>query len=421
MRIVINPAPGAVGALRLSIPGLALSGRGHRVLMVGEAAGAGFTPDQERAMVATADVVALHIASGIRPWEERDRSLKQMRGALVGEIDDDEWAWASDPASREPAAAHLMEGRGSPEALANVESWLRNVDLVTTTTDTLAAVLRAHGAREVAVCPNALVSTMGRSRPRTALLAATDLSPAKAMLARGKRDKTPRYARPSPHQRRIGWTGSIAHKADLGPALTAIRNVASVDGTVEVRSLGPVDFRRTAEWKDWACAYDRVLALHDEEAGSLHVVTESALAHVETPGVAYDTVPFAAYYHALEVMCPDVAVIPMRPSAFNASKSDCTLLSWAIQGVPAVCSRVGPYAEAERDGFPAVYVDHDDARAWTDALRSLLYEPIRAAELGERARAWALARRTHPRAAEAWERAYTRAAEIAATRGGVSA
>lgn len=416
LKIVMSPTQGAVGDLRMRGPAACLIERGHHVGLVG--AKSDLTEAQQAALMADADVVAVHVASGVRAWEDRHPAFRAIRGALVGEIDDNEWAWGDDPVSREPEAAALMEGRGTPEALARLESWLRNVDLVTTTTERLAAVLRERGAREVAVCPNAVSIGMGRRRPRTSLEIGGGLSPARALLARSQRarEQVPPFARAHPHGRRVGWTGSIAHKADLAPALAALRRLALVDGLLEVRSLGPVDFRSMPEWLGAAIHYDRLLSVFDEETGSLHLATERALARSEVPGVAYPSVPHGIYYSALEAMCPDVAVIPLRPSPFNLCKSDCTLLAWSIQGVPVVCSRVGPYAEAEAAGLPAIYVEHDDADAWTDALQGLLHDRQRATELGERARSWVLQHRAFPKAADPWEAAYQRAAASKSSR-----
>jgi glycosyltransferase involved in cell wall biosynthesis len=399
MRIAWLPTfRGAVAWHRTVAPAHELGKRGHQSVVVDPGR---FKPDDQAELVRTADVVVISGPGG--RWDDRPPALKESSGALVVEVDDDLWAFANDPAAEDLRKASLAAGGSpiTPETLAAFEEWLREADLVTTTTEHLADVLRAKGTREVAVCPNALVPGMGRRQPhhadRPLLVKGADRNePCRCGSGKkAKRCHEDPSAAPGA-SRRIGWTGSVAHRADLDPLLQAIRRVGSIDGQVEVASLGPVDFREQPAWQGYVRpTYARFLT----EAIDKHGVKHRA-----------DTVPFELYYQALEGMAVDVAAIPLRASAFNLAKSSVTLLSWAIQEVPVVCSRTGPYAAAEAAGFPAVYVDHCDVDAWTRELRELLYDRAKARALARRAKAWVLEKHAYPAAADAWEVALLRAA-----------
>lgn len=420
LKVVFFPLPGPVGIVRAFTVGGALAQRGHLVVFIHP--DDGLTKEQRDELVATADVIVVQGPTR-RRWKDR-APLDETKAAIVWEHDDNLWAWGSDPASADPVSKEITKAvdelheKGltqvahteiDEEQLLGSEDWLRNADLVTTTTEALASVFREHGAREVAVCPNALVAGLAaRRRPKGVTLErVAGLSSAKSFLAKNAAKRAAQSGGAEhPRGKRVAWTGSFAHRADLAPALAALRRVMAIDGDVEVRSLGVVDFKDAPEWEGFAATgYGRIVAhMNGRETFTV------PLAALAPDGRIVDS----PYYRALEAIAPDVAVIPLRPSPFNLAKSDITLLSWSIQGVACVCSRVGPYAQAERDGFPAVYVDHQDEEAWVNALRDLLYDRARASELGERARAWVLERRVFPAAAEAWERALRRAVEIKA-------
>jgi glycosyltransferase involved in cell wall biosynthesis len=401
-------APSAVGYFRMGLSNAVLRAKGHKVVElqrpdpdISEEELAKVAADHAE-LIETADLVHL-LQPADCPFEERADCYKRMRGSLVLECDDDLFAFMDDQIAKDPvhlenmaeSEKHGVQSIHRETTLKNFETWLRGVDLVTTTTEHLAQVFKAHGAREVAVCPNAVLHDFQRKRAHPDELALVRSPAALDLLARSAR-------KPAHVQKTIGWTGSIAHKRDVAPALLALRKILSIDGNTRVVTLGPVNFRDAAEWKGFTPAKDQFFRFRT-------VVGKQAS----------DTVPFAmptengslvwTYYSALESFDATVAILPLLDTPFNRGKSDVTLLSWSIQGIPSVVSRNGPYALAEKAGLPAIYVDHHDVDAWTNAIRSLLYDRARARELGEKARAWVLEHRSFPKAVKPWEDAYQRA------------
>ena len=173
-----------------------------------------------------------------------------------------------------------------------------------------------------------------------------------------------------------------------------------------------MDFHARPEWEGFCWpTYRRVFSRAGPEGVAVAIAPADP-----TGGQLEPTVPFVSYYDTLEAMDCDLAVLPMRPSRFNLAKSDVTLLSWAIKRVPVVAARTGPYAAAEAEGFPAVYVDHEDEDGWISAIRDLVYDAGARAELARRAQAWVLERRCVPAAGEVWERALEHAVELGKVR-----
>lgn len=376
MRIAYRASASAVGYFRAGAPCAYLGERGHDILHLHSSV---LTHDQQRDAVRSADVV--HLSGPFGHYDAAPEEFKKRRGVLSVDLDDDIWCWNADPASKMSEANNLgtpaTVGTRSvtPERAAELESWLAAADVVTTTTDYLADVLREHGARVVRVCPNAVAPGMQRRRPKRL------------------QSEVLKKAGFTGSDRVVGWTGSVAHIADLPPVLEALARVGSVDPTVHVRSLGPVDFGQSPGFaRNFRGTYTPVVHWANPSSPPSYLV------------------PFEHYYDALESMAPNVAVVAARSSPFNASKSPITLYSWAVQGVPCIVSDFGPYAVEKARGFPAVYVaPHENADAWTLALRDLLYDPTKAARLGEEARRYVLDHHSYPSAADAWENAWAEA------------
>lgn len=100
----------------------------------------------------------------------------------------------------------------------------------------------------------------------------------------------------------------------------------------------------------------------------------------------------------------DVAVIPLRDSVFNASKSELALLEMSALGIPAVVSPVGPYARMAGQ-VPGLRLAAT-AGAWEQHLADLTDEtPGQRAQTASRLRAWA-ASRTYEGNAWRWEHTY---------------
>lgn len=80
----------------------------------------------------------------------------------------------------------------------------------------------------------------------------------------------------------------------------------------------------------------------------------------------------------------DIGLAPLRPSAFNNSKSHIKALEYAALGLPAVTSDVGPYSEFVRHGETGFLVKQD--WQWERYLRELVECQDLRVVMGDRAR-----------------------------------
>lgn len=85
--------------------------------------------------------------------------------------------------------------------------------------------------------------------------------------------------------------------------------------------------------------------------------------------VALPWVPFGDYPAAVAWGGFDVALAPLQDHPFNVAKSNIKWLEAAVQGIPFMCSNVGPYAEIP-DGC-AIRVENTPVQ-WSEGLRALL-------------------------------------------------
>jgi glycosyltransferase involved in cell wall biosynthesis len=333
------------------------------------------TQEAQKELVRTADVV--HIVGPGGEFSAAGDEWRERRGILSVDLDDDVWMWERDPASKTAEEKGLAQKNVmSEERLRGLESWLRAADVITTTTPYLQGRIG-----EVLVGKNPQLAGRIKVIP--------NCIPKEAKRRRAKRGNVVTWSarKGAVAPKVVGWTGSVAHVADLPPILEALARVRSVDATVMVRSLGPCDFMQAPGFRE-----------------VFQGTTDYTPVVRQTPdGKRSMLVPFEEYYDFLEAMEPQVALIPMRSSPFNMAKSAVTLYSWAVQGVPCICSDVGPYREAKAEGFPAVYVPHEDIEAWVRELRELLYDPFAARKLGERALAWVEEHHSFPDGAKLWE------------------
>lgn len=419
MRIAVKPlqnTASAVSAFRATIPMTYVGELGHEVRLL---AGKKGEHDELREIIRTWDVI--HLLSPAKRYEDAEPEIKERKGALVIDLDDDIWSWNEDLARviadkssmNRDAKGMLAMNEGRALDLA---TWLEAADLVTTTTDYLAERIQHHAPRaQVRVIDNAVTPEMARVKPRGArhpLAVQPSMRKGENRnkpcdCGSGKKWKMCHGApgvngagAPVLGARTVAWTGSVAHLPDLPPVLNALARVRSVDGTLQVRSLGPVDFMDTPGFKAVFSG-----------SGDYAPVTVR-----DSQGRSHLQVPFARYYDALEGMEADLAVIPMRDSAFNRGKSAITLYSWAIQEVPCVVARAGPYLVSERESFPAVYVEPGDVEMWTTEIRDLLYDDEKRKELGAAAKAFVLEHHSFPDKAHEWAGAWARALGRVASR-----
>lgn len=179
------------------------------------------------------------------------------------------------------------------------------------------------------------------------------------------------HERPSsPDRVTVGWRGGHSHTRDFGELAAPLRRFLNYPGNrdrVELHTMGA----------DYG---PRVAGRHGRTRHTGWV-----------DGVD-------GFLRAVDF---DVAVIPLRPSVFNRSKSDLALLEMAALGIPAVTSDTGPYA-AVHDG-PNIACT--TPAQWTTALAALTEDAEYRAQAGKQAREWA-ATRTIEANAYRWEEAY---------------
>jgi len=88
----------------------------------------------------------------------------------------------------------------------------------------------------------------------------------------------------------------------------------------------------------------------------------------------------------------DLAIAPLADHPFNTAKSNIKWLEAALQGIPMLCSNIGPYAEIP-DGC-AIKIDNSPVQ-WAEGMREMLKnvdlrEKIRAAAFAEVMEKWTL-------------------------------
>jgi len=93
---------------------------------------------------------------------------------------------------------------------------------------------------------------------------------------------------------------------------------------------------------------------------------------VERPEELFNYPDFVPWFRAVASAC-DFAISPLRDNAFNRVKSDIKYLDYALAGLPAVFSSVGPYATAVRHHETGLLVTND-MQSWLDALRWMVAE-----------------------------------------------
>lgn len=197
----------------------------------------------------------------------------QQRGIpCLYDLDDDVWQipeW-------NPLHADM-----NPAKLKTMTSLLRVCAGVTTTTEILAARLRALNPA-VHVIPNGLPpEALGPLRPR----------------------RLPGF--------RVGWAGSFTHAEDLAEARAALRQFLAGRSVARLVFMGWCP----PEW----------------------------VGHPQVE--VHDWVDPPAYYAALQALELDVFLAPLAPHPFNAAKSDLKLAEAGAMGWPMIATEFGPYAE----------------------------------------------------------------------------
>jgi glycosyltransferase involved in cell wall biosynthesis len=202
------------------------------------------------------------------------------------------------------------------DALPNLDAGIRLAQVVTATNETLARELLRRGARQVVVIPNAIDPVVWPA-----------VDPAERAGTNDGRVV-------------IACTGSNTHGPDLRLVLPALREVL-------VRHPGRVELRF------WGCVPDEMRRL---------------------PGVTTEATyisRYPEYAAALSTSEIDLAVVPLADNAFNRAKSYIKWLEYGAAGIPAICSRIRPYAEVIRDGEDG-YLAGADPNEWISRIESLI-------------------------------------------------
>ncbi|AXB47298.1 hypothetical protein A4R43_36635 [Amycolatopsis albispora] len=301
-----------------------------------------------------ADVIVAQRTCLPGPSAVFQRMARENHARMVYEIDDD--LFAVDPSNRHAhqffglnISAHTRVGLdGSLERTPYFDDGLRarmieNIrvaHMVTVTTEPLADVV-SQWNDNVVVLPNQVPAwLLDHERPTAGDLVT------------------------------VGWRGGDSHGRDFGELAKPLRGFLQ-----RPASRGQVEFHAMG-------------ADYTPRVASRHVRTRHT---AWTAGVA----------DFLKKVDFDLAVVPLRDTRFNQSKSDLAVLEMAALGIPAITSDAGPYATVH--GGPNIPCS--TSAQWTAALAELVENPEYRVQLGKQAREWA-ASRTIEGNAHLWEEAY---------------
>ena len=323
---------------RGAIPAKYLARRGHKVQIL-----------SNKTQYEAPDVLVLyraHFPQAIKIVEW----CKQNNIRVVFDTDD-----ALDLVPPENLNYKALQGR-----LPLYESLMRSADVVTTTTETLAEYLRNWNPN-VAVIPNSVDPEEWTCLPRNT------------------------------RERRIGWTGSPTHFADLAVVLDAVRHV---------QKKIPFTFVLQGICKE---------ATLDELLANLRIKWGQAL--FETPlgrsikhfmdklsGIRYEfhpNIPIGQHPQKVCELGLDIGIAPLLDDPFNRYKSCIKYYEYAMSGAVTLASHVLPYS-AE---VPATAKNNRDA--WKRKLEEVLQADR--AKLNREQREWVLTHRNIETNVELWE------------------
>lgn len=216
-------------------------------------------------------------------WQALARD-ESRTARLVYELDDDVFALCEEPSNPNSVTWPVLVG--------NVVRNLACADVVTVSTAPLAEVVSKFTSAPVHVVPNAVEQSL------------IDL---------GHTDRV----RVEPFWRTVGWSGSATHNGDWSHQRTAYHVMQWLKRNARSRWL-------------LHTIGDPPEPLHEVHADAAWRITRG-------------TTDIAEYYRAVHDLF-DVALAPLAPTRFNASKSDLRLLELSALGIPWVASNWGPYA-----------------------------------------------------------------------------
>jgi glycosyltransferase involved in cell wall biosynthesis len=118
------------------------------------------------------------------------------------------------------------------------------------------------------------------------------------------------------------------------------------------------------------------------------------------------------YFDRLLSMELDIAIAPLVPNIFNASKSALRLLEAGACGWPVVASSYGPYREYRERGGP-IFTAYDE-REWLSLLTELVNNPSMRRDLAQRNHRYIQGNHASQVGLAAWRRVISLAVEKAA-------
>lgn len=271
-------------------------------------------------------------------------SLSKMRYAqsrgvkCVYDIDDD---LLSIPGS----FAKARNFYNDPERRAIIITFLREADLITVSTESLALALRAHTDRPIAILPNGIDEDYWL----------------KTSVREEGEDIT------------IGWMASESHRADTPLIADAVREVLSSCERTKFHTIGWIgDDILHGLQKDYR---DRV-------------IIEEWVDIADLPR------KMASF---------DIGLAPLLDINFNRCKSNIKFLQYSVLGAVTVASPIAPYAEIRHayDGFLC-----DKADEWTATLKLLVDNEQQRKSVGKNAREMVLSKYNMKTTAERYVAAF---------------
>lgn len=180
-----------------------------------------------------------------------------------------------------------------------------------------------------------------------------------------------------PRKKVIGYMGTFTHDEDLVMVLPALRTLCQRHPQeVEIQIIGV------------AGQPDTLQALQELPVRSVHPAPEE---------VDY---PLFMLWFTSRVRW-DIAISPLRDTAFNRCKSDIKFLDYSAIGAAGIYSAVPAYASTVRHGETGWLVEND-AEAWIEALDTLLSDAGLRAQLAQNATRYLYAQRTLAQLAQHW-------------------
>lgn len=269
--------------------------------------------------------------TGLSVW----RRARTPYSRLVYELDDDLWSITA-----ENWAAYNLYNR--PDIRDAVEHAAMTADLVTVSTEPLAAVLRQFNAN-VAVLPNCVPGWVLGLPQRT--------------------------ARPRP---RVGWQGGASHGVDIGVAASPVRRFLRRFPSWDLQ-LNGTDYRTTFRVPEDRAFYAPWIQVNDDPRG---------------------------YFGSIDF---DIGLAPLNPTAFADSKSGIKVIEYGARGIPSVATYCPAYRSVITHGVDGFLVRRD--HEWLKYLSELASDDGLRAKMGEAARDMA-ARHTAEDGWTAWRDAY---------------